>query len=238
MIQGTKKKLNFSSEMRKKFDAKAKHMNLLDGVNFYRLFWIFVLCSILGYVLEMAWCLMYHGRFISRNSLVFGPFSIVYGFGGVIITLIIHLLKNQKPVTIFVVTTISGAAFEFCCSLLQELIFGTVSWNYGNKPFTIGGRANLLFACGWGLLAILFFQKVLPFFNLLFNRIQNHKGLIFTWMLILFMAANMILSASAVKRQSDRRNGIEASNAYERFLDKEYPDTVLKRIYANMRVVK
>ncbi|WP_167956604.1 putative ABC transporter permease [Anaerosporobacter faecicola] len=228
---------SLKEEIREKLNQRAEHFNLLEGIHFFRLFWIFLLSSVLGYYLELAWCLMYHGRFYSRQSLVFGPFSVVYGFGAVIITLIIHLIKSKNTGTIFVVTTISGAIFEYLCSYLQELVFGTVSWDYGKQPFTIGGRCNLLFACGWGLLAILFFRKILPLFNQIFVQVQNHRGYLLTCILLAFMLCNMFVSATAVKRQTDRRNGIEPSNAYERYLDRKYPDDVLKRIYANMRVV-
>lgn len=228
---------NFLKKRKAKFDNYANSMNLLEGIHFFRLFWIFLLSSVLGYYLELAWCLMYHGRLYSRHSLVFGPFSIVYGFGAVIITLIIHLIKSKNTGTIFLVTTIAGAAFEYFCSYVQELVFGTISWDYGKQPFTIGGRANLLFACGWGVLAILFFQKILPLFNQIFKQIQNRGGYVLTIVLIVFMAGDMFISATAVKRQTDRRNGIVASNAYERYLDQKYPDDVLKEIYANMRIV-
>ena len=237
MNQIEQKQTSFFENRKEKFGNHAHKMNLLDGIHFFRLFWIFLLSSVLGYYLELAWCLMYHGRIYSRHSLVFGPFSVVYGFGAVIITLIIHLIKSKNTGTIFVVTTISGAVCEFFCSYVQEMIFGTVSWDYGNQPFTIGGRANLLFACGWGVLAILFFRKILPLFSQIFLQVQNNKGYLLTLVLIVFMAVNMFISATAVKRQTDRRQGIVASNSYERFLDRKYPDDVLKRIYANMRVV-
>ncbi|WP_331654669.1 putative ABC transporter permease, partial [Anaerosporobacter sp.] len=87
MNQMKKEQTTFLERGRESFNKRAEKMNLLDGIHFYRLFWIFLLSSVLGYYLELAWCLMYHGRIYSRHSLVVGPFSVVYGFGAVIITL-------------------------------------------------------------------------------------------------------------------------------------------------------
>lgn len=235
--KGNSKEKIVSKDKQRTLDNFKKTDSFCSGLNFYKLFWIFIICSVLGYILEMIWCYIEHGHLESRNSLIYGPFSIIYGFGAVIMTCIIFVLKKQKTSTIFLVTTTVGASFEFFCSYIQEKLFGTVSWNYGNKPFCIQGRANLLFACFWGILGILFLKRILPMFNRFIEQIPNNSGIIITWIIIVFMAGNMFLSAAAVKRQTERRLGIDADNKFEFFLDEKFPDEVLKQIYANMRVV-
>lgn len=218
---------------------KDERKSFCSGINFYKLFWIFMICSVLGFILETVWCFFYHhGRIYSRKSLIFGPFSIIYGFGGVIMALLVHFIKKKEPVTIFAVTTCVGIAFEFFCSLFQEAVFGTRSWDYTGDPFCIAGRANVLFACGWGILGVLFMKGILPFFDKMIEKIPNTSGLIVTWALLFFMGFNIFLSATAVKRQSDRREGIKPKNSYEQYLDRKYTDDVLKKIYANMKAVE
>ena len=45
------------------------------GLHFYKLFWIFLIGCVVGYVVEMLWCYIKMGYFESRQGLVYGPFS-------------------------------------------------------------------------------------------------------------------------------------------------------------------
>lgn len=213
-----------------------KSDSFAKGLNGYKIVWIFIICSILGYLVEMGWCYLYHGFFESRKSLLYGPFSIIYGIGAVLIVTIVDRLKNRNNFTVFWVSAIFGVAFEFICSVLQEYIFGSVSWDYTGKPLTIGGRASLIFAFGWGLLAILVLRILLPRLNHIIEAIPNHSGMIITWCLIIFMVSNIFLSAAAVIRQNERREGEPAATQFEQFLDRHYPDEKLNHIYVNMRI--
>lgn len=206
-----------------------------QGINFYKLVWVFVICSVLGYFLELGWCYLYHGFLESRKSLIYGPFSVVYGMGAVLIVILVSILKKQSSLTIFGVTAAVSIVFEYTCSFVQEKVFGTISWNYGDSIFSVGGRANWLFALAWGAMAIVVVKVILPFMNRLIEKIPNRIGFALTWVLILGLSADIFLSASAVYRQNERRLGIEPNNQYEAFLDEKYPDDLLNEIYVNMR---
>ena len=45
------------------------------------IFWLFILGSILGYIFEMIVVLFQKGYFESRQGLIYGPFTPVYGMG-------------------------------------------------------------------------------------------------------------------------------------------------------------
>ena len=51
-----------------------------EGLNFYKLFWVFFIGSFLGVVIEVLFCLATQHRLESRTGLVYGPFNLVYGF--------------------------------------------------------------------------------------------------------------------------------------------------------------
>lgn len=200
-----------------------------------KMLWVFFLFSIFGFLLESGWCYLYHGFIESRKSLVIGPFSIIYGLGAVLILLLVDRFKNQSNLAVYLAGAIGGTVFEYCCSVFQELVFGTVSWDYSGKPYAIGGRANLIFSLAWGLLAIFALRTVSPLLDRLIDALQNRAGIIITAAIAIFLAADMLLSTSAVMRQEARANAEPASNAYEAFLDQYYPDEVLNSIYVNMR---
>ena len=48
------------------------------GLNFYKLFFIFMIGCVVGYCIEMLWCYLRLGYFESRQGLIYGPFSPVY----------------------------------------------------------------------------------------------------------------------------------------------------------------
>ena len=48
------------------------------------IFWIFMIGSIIGYLVEMAVALVQKGCFESRQGLLYGPFTPVYGAGAVL----------------------------------------------------------------------------------------------------------------------------------------------------------
>ena len=57
----------------------------------FKVFILFMIGSILGYIVEMIVGLVQNGHFVSRQGLIYGPFTPVYGIG--IIVYIIYFSK-------------------------------------------------------------------------------------------------------------------------------------------------
>ena len=150
--------------------------------------------------------------------------------------------KNNKVWTlslihilwIFAGGLVLGGAFEYLCSWVQEYLVGTISWEYSYLPFNLNGRTNLLHSFFWGLLALVWVKSLYPQMSRLIERIPNRWGKGITWVLVVFMALNMGLSAMAVSRQTERHNGAPAQSGMDHFLDRHYPDELLWRVYPNM----
>ena len=211
-----------------------KKETFAKGFNFYKLFWIFFIGCFLGVVIETIWCLVTRFKFESRSGLIYGPFNLVYGFGAVFITVALYWLRNKRDLWIFLGGTILGGAFEYLCSYVQQAMFSTVSWEYSNMPFNLHGRINLTYSFFWGILALLWVKEVYPRVSNLIEKIPAKIGKPLTYILLLFMIFNSAISAMAVNRQVERRNNIEATSSVDVFLDKHYPDELLKKVYANM----
>src|SRR5574344_2138135 len=142
----------------------------IKGLNFYKLFWIFLTGSFLGVLVETLFCILKNGYCESRVGLVWGPFNAVYGFGAVLIVFVMSKIKHKKYVFIFLGSMIIGGSFEYLCSLFQELIFGTVSWEYSNTPINIAGRTNLLYSFFWGILGFFFVRDIMPRLNKILEK--------------------------------------------------------------------
>ena len=59
-------------------------------------FWLFVLGSIAGYCIEMMISLVEKGHFESRQGMLYGPFTQVYGIGIVLYYIILRNVKTKN----------------------------------------------------------------------------------------------------------------------------------------------
>ena len=200
-----------------------------------KLFWIFLLASLIGAVVEILFVRVTAGLWMSRSSLLYGQFSVVWGLGATLMTILLHRLNGRDDRYIFICGTILGGAYEYLCSLLGEVLFGVIFWDYSEIPFNIGGRINLLYCFFWGFAAVIWVKNVYPVLSRLVNRMFVKQNQIFATVVTLFMIANIALSAAALVRYGEWRKEIPAGNGIERFLDEHYDDAYLEHRYQNMK---
>lgn len=203
------------------------------GLNFYKLFWIFLIGSLIGFCLETIWCFLIHGYIESRKGFIYGPITPIYGVGAVAMTIVLTRFKESSGFVIFIISAIVGGAFEYIGSLCQELVTGTVSWQY-NTPLNLNGRTNLAFSFCWGVLGLLFIKYVFPIMNQLIEKLPNNFGRFITIILVVFMLFDLTISTVAVRREVQRKNNIPASHMMDEFLDEHYNDEFMSKVYPNM----
>lgn len=205
------------------------------GVNFYKLFWVFFICCFLGVVLETVFVFLRTGHYMQRTGLVWGPFNLIYGIGAVLLTLSLHRLQGKNDRWIFIGGAVIGGAFEYFCSWLQETITGTVSWDYSDIPFNLNGRINLLYCFFWGALGLIWVKEIYPRISGWIERhVSRVYGITITWLLVVFMVCNTLVSGGAVLRMAERYEGIPATHSWQVKMDERYPDERLARIYPSM----
>ena len=219
--------------------TKAAPTVFAQGCCFYKLACLFFLGAFLGDIIETIFCRVTAGVWMSRSSVVWGPFSIVWGLGAVLLTALLYKYRHKSDGYIFFVGTVAGGAYEYFCSVFTELVFGTVFWDYSKIPFNLGGRINLLYCFFWGIAAVVWLKLVYPVLSKWIEKLPIRTGKLLTWALILFMLVNVILSALAMGRFVQRQgNPAPANNAVSRFLDERFPDERMERIYPNILFVE
>ena len=204
------------------------------GLCFTKLFWLFMIGNVAGFLMETFWAFFIQRRVELRVGLVWGPFIPVYGFGAVIMTLLLYRFYKKRDLVTFAAAAVVGAAFEYFCSLFQELAFGTVLWEYSGTTANIGGRTNLMYALIWGVLGLLWVKDFYPRISKLIEKIPKKIGSPLTVILCVFMIADMFVSGTAVIRRGQRMKGIPANGGYEMWLDKHFDDKYLDFVYPNM----
>lgn len=213
------------------------------GISKEKLFWIFVIFCIFGNYYEQILNFIVHlyndKQFIweNRRGVIYGPFSPIYGGGAVLI--LIFLGKNNKKrkwYLTFLYGAVLGGAFEYIIGFLQETFVGTKSWDYSNRFLNLNGRTSILAMLCWGTITMLFMEFVYPSLSSIIEKIPYNLGIILTKIMAIFLCIDMIISWSALLRQTMRRNNIGPFTPVGKFYDIYYTDDVLKVAFPNMEV--
>ena len=181
--------------------------------------------------METVFCRVTMGYWMSRSSVVYGPFSVVWGIGVVVLTLMLHRYRDKSDRYIFIFGTVVGGAYEYMCSVFTEIVFGTVFWDYSKLPFNLGGRINLLYCFFWGVVSVVWIRNLYPPLSRLIEKIPKKPGIVITWILTVFMVFDMLVSSMALTRYSARYLGETPRTAVERLLDGHFTDERMERIY-------
>lgn len=149
-----------------------------------KIFWLFVLYSFLGFLLEVAFARITHAGKQDRKCLYIFPLCPVYGFGALAILALVPLARGSWPV-IFLLGAAAATGVEYLYDLLCDKFLHVRFWDYSHLPANVGGRVCLLFTSFWGLLALVVVQLIQPGIELLVNLIPG-------W---IFFPAALLLSA-------------------------------------------
>lgn len=206
-------------------------------LNIYMVFWLFLIAGFAGDLVEVVFWLITRGELTSRSSLLYGPFSIVWGAGAVLLTLVFHRMDDQSAARIFMTGTLLGGAYEYICSWLQEVFFGACFWDYRHLPLNLNGRVNLVFCLFWGLAAIVWVRLAYPGLYDLVSRIPRQRGRRAAALAGVFLTCSTVVSAAALCRMDQRREGVPAMGTVSQLLDELYPDSRLHDRYPNMGIL-
>ena len=205
------------------------------GCGFYKIVMLFMIGAFLGDITETIFCRVTAGVWMSRSSVVWGPFSIVWGLAIALVTALLYKYKDKGDRFLFLTGTLLGGAYEYFCSVFTELVFGKVFWDYSKIPFNLGGRINLLYCFFWGIAAVVWFKILFPPVEKWIEKIPAVAGKILTWVLLGFMVCNILVSCVVLVRYDERGNGVRATNAVQKWADAHYDDAKMKKIYPNAK---
>ena len=200
--------------------------------------WVFLSSALLGDIIETFWCGLVNGQWMSRSSVLYGPFSLVWGLGAVVLTVTLQRLAGRDSFFVFAAGFFIGGAYEYMCSVFTELVFGTVFWDYSHMPLNIGGRTNVLFCFFWGVLAVAWIKGIYPWMSQLIEGLPALAGKAATWLIVAVMICNGLLTCAAMVRYSTRAVRPQPANSFEEFIDRQYGDGFMERRWPNMIVTE
>lgn len=223
--------------IREPMDLNKPQYVFAEGLCFDKIVWVFLVSSFLGALIEMVYCYCLDGFWMNRSSLLYGTFSVVWGFGAVILTVALQKMKNRNIVWIFTAGFLIGGSYEYLCSVMSEIVFGTVFWDYSNMPLNIGGRTNVPYCAAWGLLAVIWLKGLYPPMSRAIEKIPTLLGECITWAIVVVIFCDGLLTAGAMIRYTDRQTSPEPQTVIEEFLDSNYDDAWMEQRWPNMKVM-
>ena len=120
-----------------------------NKANYPEMFFLFFAGSVLGFLLEGIWRVIRTGAWENHAATVWGPFCIIYGFGAAALYWISGQASDLPIWAQFLLYALIGAAVEYLGSWGQELVFGSVSWDYSDRLLNINGRICLSMTLVW-----------------------------------------------------------------------------------------
>lgn len=204
-----------------------------DKISGYYLFWIFIIGSVCGWLIEFFFTLIMQHEFINHSALVIGPLNIIYGFGACILTILLYKYQDQELWKIFAISFLGGSILEYICSWGMELFLGFTAWDYSSKFLNINGRICLLYSVMWGFLGIIWIKFIYPWLIRFIDLWDYQKGRKISIILLVFLAFDAAITVSAIFRAKEKERGVMPNNVYEKVLDDTFNQDYLKNMFSN-----
>lgn len=216
-------------------------------LNFFNLFWVFMVCCVLGLLIEVVYHMVVvdPGVYQDRAGLLFGPFSPIYGVGAALLTIALNRFYKANPVIIFVVSAIIGGLFEAFVSWFMQTAFGAVAWDYtGMKLFGIPdpiailfqGRTSTPFMCMWGALGFVWIKLCLPWLLKLINMIPWKMRYSLTTVCSILMLVNAVMTLQALDCWFERVSGTAGTTPVEEFYAEHFDNSYMANRFQSMTI--
>lgn len=220
----------------------------LVAAEVYVALWLFFIYGFVGVLIEMVYCwtIEYRGVIESRLGLLYVPFNLLYGAGGLFISLAL-LPVVDNPFAVFGLGLVVGTALEYVTSLVMEKLFHAVYWDYSKEFLNVQGRICLKYAVIWGLLSLVLLY-VLDVINVrALAAIPVAVGLPVLGLMVVATVLSCVLTLLTYRRTAQKNTWLLARRAGEdaelpmpwwgRLVDRLVPDSVLVNTFPRMSLV-
>jgi uncharacterized membrane protein len=165
------------------------------GFKVNNLFFYFVSCSFIGWCIETSYMFVTRGKFVN-SGLLNSPLCPIYGFGGLLIIIVLSPIKHNMILFFFgavIITTL----LEYITGYLIKIILNRMVWDYSKEFLSINGFICLKSSLIWGFLSLNFMYLIKPFMRYAINCIpKNLRRVIAYTVVLLFIieTGNMLWS--------------------------------------------
>jgi len=162
---------------------------MLKSIEVY--FLLFYIYSFFGWAMEVGLGLLKNKKFINRGFLI-GPYCPIYGYGVLLITLLLKKYQDDIVITFIMAMLICGI-LEYYTSLIMEKLFKARWWDYSDRKLNINGRICLENLMAFGILGCLILYITNPFLMEILYQVPNLAlHILFSLLFIIYVTDSIV----------------------------------------------
>jgi len=175
-----------------------------EKITIHKIFWYFIIFSIIGLIIETIYCYITVGTIESRKGLIWGPFCPVYGVSAVILFMFLYQHKDKNVGLIFIYGFFIGSISEYILSYILESMYGMRFWDYGYLRVNLNGRICLKYSIYWGILSVILLKFIKPILDNVIDKIPVKFGNISEIALFIFLIIDCIFTVWGIQTYENR----------------------------------
>lgn len=149
--------------------------------------------AIIGWLWEVGLFLVNEGRFVNRGTM-FGPWLPIYGFGGLLMLLLLKPFR-KKPLRFFTVAMVLAGVLEYTTAWALETFLHEKWWDYTGYFLNIDGRICLEGLIIFALAGAAMTYFVAPALNQLYLKIKPKIALSVATILLFLFGSDFVYSS-------------------------------------------
>jgi uncharacterized membrane protein len=161
-------------------------------MSIYQYFLLFMIYSVIGWLIEVIQGLILNKKFVNRGFLI-GPYCPIYGWGSIIIILLLKRYINDL-LALFSMSVLICSVLEYMTSLLMEVVFHARWWDYSERKFNINGRICLETMIPFGIGGCIIVKFVNPLFEKILILANQQFITILSIIIFIFYLIDNIIS--------------------------------------------
>ena len=215
--------------------ARAAYLDNMT-LSWFHIVSVFVVASFLGLIIEQVYSFVVNGATESRVGLVWGPFSPLYGFGAVFLTIICWQLRrrNAGNLAVFVTGMVVGGLLEQVTGWGMETFLGASSWDYTGYPGALSKWVCVPYLFFWGALGLVWARLLMPSMLYRIGMPSTVRQMIFVALLALYLGTDIFMTVSCFGRMAARDAGIPALTPFQEWVDVHYSDSFIAGRFQNL----
>ena len=167
---------------------------------FFESLWLFLAYSFLGWVFETTVAAIRRQHFYNRG-VINGPFCLIYGCGGLTITIFGGELHG---IWLYIGSVIVATVVEWIAGHLIERWYHERWWDYSNIPLNLQGRICLPVSLFWGLLSVVMAEWIQPLMDQVVSQIPRRAGELAGYVIAVVFCSDIAVTVAAAL-QLDRK---------------------------------
>lgn len=153
---------------------------------------IFLAGSLAGFIYEEIFYLITDHELVKRGFL-YGPYLPVYGFGAVLMALLLKRFK-KNPLIVFILAMLVTGILEYLTGYLLWEIYHKMWWDYTGLFLNIDGYVCLRSVISFGVGGLLLIYIIEPLISKLISKITNYKIYIVSYITCVVFVFDLILT--------------------------------------------